>query len=228
MLQALQNWASAEGFNGEVDISGSNAKGTAIAGEADLDLFISLASQTLNNSTLAEVYNSLASYFRILGYSIRRQNVSVRITHNQTEVDLVPGVKFGGYSNDHWLYITKSGRDRTKTNVDLHISRVSNSGRVGEIRLAKIWRRLNGLDFPSIYLEESVIQSLSGYRIGNLDTNFLRVLDYLSTDFVNTRIVDPANTGNIISSDLTDAEKQVISRTASTSRRKPTWEEIVR
>lgn len=227
VFQILNNWATANNLQGEVKVSGSNAKGTAIAGEADVDLFLSLHPSTLDRNSLADIYNSLVSYLRICGYLVRRQNVSARINHGGVEVDIVPGVKFSGNSNDHWLHITKSGRDRTKTNIDTHISRVINSGRIPEIRLTKIWRKINNLDFPSIYLEECVINSLSGYRLGNTDANFLRVLDYLSANVVNARIVDPANYSNIISEDLTLAEKQLIRARAVFSRSQPTWQTIV-
>jgi tRNA nucleotidyltransferase (CCA-adding enzyme) len=41
----------------EISYSGSSAKGTAIRGLADVDLFISLSPQT--SGTLADIYNSL-------------------------------------------------------------------------------------------------------------------------------------------------------------------------
>ncbi len=227
MFQLINYWVTMHNLQGYLYVSGSNAKGTAIAGEADVDLFVSLHPNALNARTLADIYNSLAQFLRQRGYSVRRQNVSVRINHGGVEVDIVPGVKFGGNTNDHWLHVTKSGRDRIKTNIDVHITRVANSGRIPEIRLTKIWRRNKGLDFPSIYLEECVINCLSGYRFGNTDANFLRVLEYLSTNFVNARIVDPANTANVISDDLTLHEKQLISSTANFSRFQPNWGTIV-
>lgn len=225
MAPILRLWAG--NFLLNLGVSGSNAKGTAIAGVADLDLFISLNSRILNTHTLARIYNSLAQRMRQSGYTVRRQNVSVRINHRGAEVDLVPGVRFSGNTSDHWLYITKSGRDRTKTNINTRIKRVLNSGRIGEIRLTKIWRELNNLDFPSIYLEETVINCLSGYRVGNLVTNFWRVLGFLENGFSRTTVFDPANISNIISNELTVMEKRAISTAATVSRAQPTWRTIV-
>lgn len=207
--------------------SGSNAKQTAVAGSTDLDLFVSLNPSILSINTLSQIYTSLLQYMQSARYTVRRQNVSVRINHNGTEVDIVPAVKFSGNTQDHWLHVTKSGRDRTKTNVHQHIQRIVNSGRIDEIRLLKIWRKQHNLDFPSIYLEETVLNALSGYRFGNLDQNFLRVLDYLSSNFIQARVIDPANTANIISNDLTQAQKTIISSAASLSRRQPTWADII-
>ncbi len=211
----------------EVKISGSNAKGTAVAGVADLDLFISLDSSILNRYTLQELYNSLASYMRNAGYPVRQQNVSLGVNHQNIQVDLVPGVKFDGNSNDHWLYVSKSGRDRTKTNIDTHIARITRSGRIKEIRLAKIWRKVHNIDFPSVYLEETVLTALSGCGYINTDNNFLRILDYLTTSFTNASVYDPANTVNRISDELTYQEKVLISTTARSSRAQSNWGNIV-
>jgi hypothetical protein len=58
--------------------SGSYAKGTAVKGGTDVDLFISLR-PTLN-MTLAEIYNRLHQYMRDNGYPFARaQNVSIGI-----------------------------------------------------------------------------------------------------------------------------------------------------
>lgn len=225
VVPILREWGNTSIL--DIGISGSNAKGTAIMGVADLDLFISLHPSVLDRYTLEDLYNSLAQKMSGVGYVVRRQNVSVRVNHGGTEVDIVPGVKFAGNTSDHWLHVTRSGRDRIKTNIDEHIRRVSNSGRINEIRLAKIWRKLCGLDFPSIYLEETVINCLSGYLWGDLDVNFLRILDFLSNSFTTTTVIDPANSANIVSNDLTAVEKNAISTAARISRIQPTWGTIV-
>lgn len=225
IVPVLRTWAN--NLLLDVKVSGSNAKGTAVAGVADLDLFVSLHPNTINIHTLAEIYNSLATTMRGLGYAVQRQNVSIGINYGGIKVDIVPGVKFSGNTSDHWLYVTKSGRDRTKTNIDFHINRISRSGRVDEIRLTKIWRLNNNLDFPSTFLEEAVLDALSGYSIGNTDVNFWRVLEYLQTDIVTTYIVDPANSANVISNDLTQAEKNIISNAAAESRKQQYWGSVV-
>lgn len=68
-------------------------------------------------------------------------------------MDLVPAVHLGSNIEDHWLYVNKSNRERTKTNVDTHIDTVRSSGRINEIILTKIWQKNHNLDFPAFYLE---------------------------------------------------------------------------
>ena len=112
----IQQWAGK--YLLKVSYSGSTAKGTAISGITDLDLFISLSNDTPEN--LSEIYQKLATHFETKGYKIRRQNVSIGIPHNGVWMDLVPGRKHVGNTNDHSLYRSKA-KTWTQTNVDTHI-----------------------------------------------------------------------------------------------------------
>jgi hypothetical protein len=219
----IQKWADVQ--LREVRFSGSNAKGTAIHGTTDVDLFISLKSDT--KQTLKELFDMLFNRMRSSGYpNAQKQNVSIHIIHSVIDIDLVPAVHYGDSSEDHWLYVNKSNRERTKTNVDTHINTVRNSGRINEIILTKIWRKNHNLDFPSFYLELAVIEALK-YKRSGLADHFLAVLDYLSNGFSSARFVDPANTANIISDDLTYVEKRAIASQAGQSRRQQSWGSIV-
>src|ERR1700694_597956 len=75
----------------DLTLSGSYAKGTAVHGDADADLFISLASTS--TTTLREIYESLRDTFSQKGYTVREQNVSVRLSVGNFNIDLVPGKK---------------------------------------------------------------------------------------------------------------------------------------
>lgn len=204
--------------------SGSFAKGTANKSGTDIDLFISLSSSTPR--TLKEIYELLFSTMNTHGYQPRRQNVSINITVNGYSVDLVPGKRQDTYSQDHSLYRRKVD-SWTKTNIAKHIDYVQNSGRVNECRLLKLWRSQNNLDFPSFYVELSVISALSS-SYGGLAANTMTALKYLRDSFVNARIIDPANTNNIISDDLTKAEKAVIARKAGIASSAANWGSIIK
>lgn len=220
----IQQWAG--NMLREVRFSGSYAKGTAIHGVADVDLFISLKSDTSN--TLKEIFDSIYDWMRINGYpSTRKQNVSIHVVHHGVEVDLVPAVHFGGNGEDHWLYVNKAKRERTKTNVSTHIDYVSNSGRVEETILMKIWRKNHKLEFPSFNIELAVIEALKYKQRGQIALNFSSVLDYLADSFSSARFVDPANTNNIISDELTNSEKSAIASQAYQSRREQNWGSVV-
>jgi len=216
-------WASTQ--LSSIMVSGSYAKNTAIIGSTDLDLFISLKANTTN--PLKEIHNLLNKHLIAHGYSTRPQNVSIGITQNNLKIDLVPGVRQSSLADDHAIYKRKAD-SWIKTNITKHINFVKNSRRTEEIRALKIWRELYGLDFPSFYLEMTVIEALKGrIFLGGLANNVWTVLGYLATKFENARVIDPSNTNNIVSDELTVAEKQAIIRIAQSSRQQKDWGNII-
>ena len=218
----VQRWGAS--YINESIYSGSIAKGTAISIGTDADVFISLTTTTPD--TLEQVYNTLFNAFSQAGYTPRKQNVSIGITVSGYKIDWVPGKRQSQYGYDHSLYKSKAN-SWTKTNVKTHVSNVGGSNRLKEIKLAKIWRQLHGLDFPSFYLELAVIDCLGGRSYSDLNGNFWEVLRFFRDDFLTKRYLDPSNTNNVISDDLTLTEKRKIQATANISRAKKTWGEIV-
>lgn len=218
----IREWAGDKLLS--VSPSGSFAKGTAIKTGTDIDLFISLSMQT--SETLKEIYGKLAGRMTEKGYAPKRQNVSVNVRAGGYSVDLVPGKRQDGYSDDHSLYRRRADT-WTKTNVAKHISYVSQSGRTNEIRTVKIWRNQQGLDFPSFYLELSVIAALAGQYGGALSPNVWKTFQYFRDSFPTARVIDPANTNNVISDDLTAAEKAKVKASATAALGAKDWSEII-
>jgi len=218
---AIKEWAV--NFLVGVDPSGSFAKGTANHSGTDIDLFISLAPQTPD--ALKDIYYSLFRKMTTKGYTPKPQNVSINVKVIGYAVDLVPAKRQDAYSNDHSIYRRKADT-WTKTNVAQHIQHVIRGGRLAETRVLKLWRNQKGLDFPSFYLELAVINALSG-QYGTLSTNVWKVFEYLRDTFSNARVVDPANTNNIISDDLTVAEKARVRAAAAQALRASNWNQIV-
>lgn len=160
----------------KISIIGSFAKKTNIIEGTDIDVFISLGHIVPN--TLREIYNSLADYLKVCGFQVRKQNVSVGINYNDISLDLVPGVKQKGPTNDHSLYCRKT-KTWIKTNVQKHIILVRKSGRINEILVLKIWSKLHQLDFPSVYLELTLLEALKGCPRGRkLSYNLKKVFEY--------------------------------------------------
>jgi|SRR5579872_3246327 len=206
-----------------VSPSGSFAKGTANKSGTDIDLFISLSPQT--TEALKEIYSKLFNYMGYHKYTPKRQNVSINIRVLGHSVDLVPAKRQDNYSNDHSLYRRRAD-SWTKTNVMKHISHVSLSGLVGEIRIIKLWRDQKRLDFPSFYLELSVIKALAGNR-GSLSENVWESLKYFRDNFMNTIVVDPANSNNIISGELTALERAKVKAAAEQALKAANWNQVV-
>jgi tRNA nucleotidyltransferase (CCA-adding enzyme) len=83
----IRSWAGQQ-LN-VLEYSGSYAKETGVRGISDVDVFISLKSDTPN--TLKEIYNSLHGLAQQQGWSPRARDASVGVTINGTRGDLVPG-----------------------------------------------------------------------------------------------------------------------------------------
>lgn len=223
----------------DVKRSGSYSKGTSISLTSDIDLLVSLRSGcNEHNGGLEGIYNALFAYLNSRYMNVRRQNVSVglelpgpTILAGNYKIDVTPGRLQPNSNVDHSLYISKT-RSWTKTNIHKHIEDIKNSGFTNEIRLLKTWRELNGLEFTSIYLEYLVLNILSGRNKGLhcLAENFWHILVKLSNGPENPlylRVIDPANSSNILSDTLTDAEKQKIINAALLATRQNNWNNIV-
>jgi hypothetical protein len=219
----IQRWAGDKLLS--VNPSGSYAKGTPNRSGTDIDLFISLSPQT--NETLSQIYEALFAYLSANGFNPKRQNVSINVrVSGAYDVDLVPAKRQNMMNLDHSLYRRRVDT-WTKTNVQTHINHVRAGGRQSEIRILKLWRTQKGLDLPSFYIELTAIDALRGYT-GTLSQNVFRVFRYMSESFVGARVVDPANTNNVISDDLTAAEKNQVKSAADRALRAENWNEIVR
>jgi tRNA nucleotidyltransferase (CCA-adding enzyme) len=74
LFPVLAEWANPKPV--AVTLSGSYAKATAVVGGSDVDLFISLKSDT--TQTLKQLYTMLGTFMGAKGFNVRRQNVSIK------------------------------------------------------------------------------------------------------------------------------------------------------
>jgi len=205
--------------------SGSFMKGTAVFSGTDIDLFISLSQDT--RESLQEIHDKLFRKLTENGYSPKRQNVSLNIRVGLYSVDLVPGKRQNDLSLDHSIINRKNGT-WTKTNVARHIEVVRNGGRQSETRLLKLWRNQKQLDFTSFYLELVVMKALEEVYETSIEKRMHAVFRYLQNSFLNARFVDPANTNNVLSDELSEATKKKISTAATDAMGTAYWENIIR
>ena len=220
--KVIRKWADTR--LSQIKLSGSCVKKTAIQGKSDCDLFISLKSDT--KETLKELYYSLNDAVKAEGYTTREQNVSIGIQANGLKIDLVPAKIQAGKRNFHSLYLRR--RDSwLKTNIDIHINKILASGRQEEIMALKIWRELNALKFPSVYLEMVILEALKNKNKNQPAKNFLSILEYLSSSFLDKKIDDPSNTNNCISDMIFKYQKEEIVRKAKASLEHGDWENII-
>ncbi len=140
-------------------------------------------------------------------------------------LDLIPSCRDGS-SGGNVLFNKRSGM-AVQTDVAQHVHLVANSGRQQEICALKIWRERNSLDFPSLYLEMTVLKALETERFGQLADNVLAVLRFLASRFPEVVVRDPANARNILSNDLTSQAKRAIAVAARTALYDENWKKII-
>lgn len=222
IVPVLRQW----GGQHVVDIrpSGSFAKGTAVRGGTDIDIFVSLSSNL--QATLKSIYDSLFQTLAKAGYHPRRQNVSVGIAVQGFSVDVTPARRQDVIGQYHSLFSNRTG-NWLQTNIDKHIQLVTQAGRADEIRLIKIWRNLFGIDWPSFYLELFVIEALSGAHSTNLTANVTTTLTAVQNSITTFRIMDPGNTNNVVSDTLTAGGRTALSLAARAALKSP-WTTVFR
>ncbi len=211
-----------------VTVSGSYAKGTAIRGvslapsDLDVDLFLSLSTEM--SEPLAEMQRKLCGALR--EYQARIANVAVRIVFENRKVDLVVGRRWEG-GEDHSLWRAREGT-WARTNVVEQVRYVRESGCRDEILALKIWRRGQGLYFPSYCLELAVIEALAGSAgDAGLGARVLRVLGWLASELPGAELRDPANRSNVVSELMTVSERWRVSHAAWAAGRAAAWSEVI-
>lgn len=202
---------------------GSIAKGTSIYG-SDIDIQLQFRKDF---GTLSDVYYSVSNYvfdeFKDVKLeSIREQKHSIglefKINDEVKRIDIVPTRQIENDKNDSCLFVNKTGffekPTYKKTNSQIQLSSLSFNYREKRIvRLLKIWKAENNLKIKSIHLEWLAKKSFLQKSVSNNIQNALAdVILFIASNIEFIRIVDPANTNNIISNTLTTEDKSIISR----------------
>lgn len=189
---------------------GSKAKGTMIRESYDLDIICYfLQDDTSAGETLEDIYNNTKS---ALGkeYHVAPKTSALRLKDADPtrlgmdfHIDVVPGRFTDDEKADAFLYQAGGEKKRLKTNIDIHINHVRDSGVTDAIKLVKLWKVLNGIDFKTFVLELSVIKLLNSGRKWDLESQVIHVLTEFRDNIDSLTVEDPANPeGNDLSGAL--------------------------
>ena len=106
---------------------------------------------------------------------------------------MVPGRFTDETKTDVYLYQSGGNKKRLKTNLDVHLDHVRDSGLIDAIRLAKLWRVRNGLSIRTFVLELAVIKLLAGKKKKSLSGQMEHFWTELRDNSANLTVEDPAN-----------------------------------
>jgi hypothetical protein len=207
-----------------IKYGGSVAKKTLLKEGYDEDILNYFAhDDNAAGETLKDVYDNVA---RVLEkhYVVERKRSALRLLRagdkKGLNVDVVPGRYTDAKQGDAYLHVNEPDKERVKTNPDKHIGHVRDSGRRGEVRLAKVWRLREKLDQPpnkvvTFVLELLVIDLLKGKPKDELADNFRHVLEQFRDHSDDLKVEDPANPkGNDLSDLLTAGVRDALRDTA--------------
>lgn len=201
---------------------GSKAKGTMIKASYDLDVICYFPhDETGPGGTLEDIYNNTDRQLA-KKYLTERKPSAIRLKNpdrnsygSDFHVDVVPGRYFDDSKTDVWLYQNASEKKRLKTNLDVHIEHVRDSGVTDAIRLMKLWRVRNNVNVKNFALELLVIDLLKDHKRAALPTQLRHVLERFRDDADGLSVEDRANPdGNDLSDLLNAAVKSSLASAA--------------
>jgi hypothetical protein len=186
---------------------GSKAKGTMIQEAYDLDIICYFApDDTGAGETLKEIYENVEEAL-LDNYLVTRKPSALRLKSQDSaqsgkdfHIDVVPGRFIDRDEGDVFLYRLSGEKCRQKTNLDVHIKHVKDSGVVDAIRLLKFWGVRNSLSIRNFILELLTIELLRGKQFPTLSEQLRHVWTQIRDDVEGIKVEDPANpTGNDLS-----------------------------
>jgi hypothetical protein len=200
---------------------GSRAKGTLIKESYDLDIVFYVPND--NNEaggTLSEIFDNVRNKLAE-NYYVEPKTSAIRLRGKDDKVDfhidVVPGRYVDDSKSDCFIHQNGGDKDRLKTNLDVHVEHVRDSGVVPAVRLLKLWRVRRGLSIKQFVFELLVIHLLKAKKDESLDAQLKHVWTSLKEAAEPIGIEDPANpTGNDLSQFLKSAWDELSSRSSDT------------
>jgi hypothetical protein len=178
--------------------AGSYAKNTMICASYDLDLTCYFDhDNTQAGDNLEDIYQAVQKALE-KDYIVTPKTSTLRLEEGQlerqyTHVDVVPGRFIDDDSGDVFLHQNFGSKLRLKTNLDVHIKAIRDSGLTNTIQLVKYWRELQGLRVKTFVLELLVVKILTPHKLKALSEQLIIFWESLRDGFDSLTIEDPAN-----------------------------------
>lgn len=211
---------------------GSKAKSTIIKENYDLDIASYFPhDDTSAGETLKDVYDNTEK--ALVGeYTVVRKRTALRL-HSEKDVDfhidVIPGRFTDDDKSDCFLHQEGGDKDRLKTNLDVHIEHIRDSGYVPAIRTLKLWKTRKALDVKQFAFELLIVKLLDGTE-KSLPEQVKHVWTELRDRTEPVAIEDPANpTGNDLSDLLNEtvwADLSAVAKSTLLTLESDGWEAV--
>ena len=202
--------------------AGSKPKRTMNRESYDLDIIsYSASGDTTAGETLQDIYENTQKAVA-KKYLVEQKGSALRLKSCDPEnlgvdfhIDVVPGRFTDDTKTDAYLYQSTGDKKRLKTNLDVHLEHVKESGVIDPIRLAKLWKVRNGLPIRTFVLELAVIKTLKDKKKAGISDQMEHFWKELRDNSSSLSVEDPANpTGNDLSKELDDNLKAQLASAA--------------
>lgn len=201
---------------------GSFAKGTAVAAQFDLDVVVYFPAES--GAGPRELYEMVERRLREAGHVPVRHNVALRLRYTPGwHVDVVPGRAIDEGFEYARLYAAERDAVR-QTSLRRHIELARSLDR-DVLRLLKLWRHRQCVPAGSFVLELAAARALREGAAG-LEERFRAVLRFLAEEFEGARLVDPANSNNVVTEEMEWHRKRDVAMAARKAL-EGRWERVV-
>lgn len=202
--------------------AGSYGKNTMIRERYDLDIVAYWPTST--SYTIKGIFDGTGTQLKKLWSSAHPKTVCWETNfRGGFHIDVVPGRALDTNFKEANLHRTDTATT-LKTSLKVHIDTVRGSGRRQAIRLLKLWRERNKVPFKkSFLLEMMTISGCKGTSFEELPEQVLAALRFICDKIETINVIDPANTNNSLSDDLSPSDRYLIKQAAQTALDASNW-----
>lgn len=201
---------------------GSYGKDTMIRVAYDLDVVVYYPHT--DTMPVRDIYATIFHGLRNARLIVEPKTVAIRLPYqNGFHIDVVPGRAQDATFRYATLY--KNPDSTLQTSLKVHIEAVRRNGIRELVRLTKLWRARKGPAWSTFALELTVVRALAGQPITDYAEAMIKLWRFMVANIGSIRLVDPANTNNVIS--LNAAERTQLVQAANAALAARTWQEVL-
>jgi hypothetical protein len=190
----------------------------------DLDLTCYLPSGSdAAGESLEDIYNNVRKALEDKYYvdpktsALRLRSKEMKTYKRDFHIDVIPGRFTDEENKDCFIYQKSAEKCRLKTNLDVHIEHIKNSGVLDAIRLLKLWKVRKVLHIKQFVFELMIIKVLSDQKAKPLADQLTYFWTMVKDSNDPISIEDPANpNGNDLSDAVKSAWPELVAVAAST------------
>ncbi len=194
----------------------SYSKNTMIKELYDLDIIAYFSEW--EDRTLEEIFFAINDALKDR-FQVKQKTSAIYLAYDKEDekivhIDVVPWRFIEWSSGDAYIYQKESEKCRLKTNLDIHIDHIRTSKEHATIRIIKLLKVINGFEIKTFFLELFVIEALKDSLKTHIEEKIMEVFQYIVDNIETIQLIDPANTNNIISDQVTLSEKKRMKKIA--------------